>query len=184
MAKAGQAVIILDPGLSFGTGHHPTTAFCLKELARVADKVRPGGCTATGFLDAGTGSGILGIAAVKLGFSTVDAFDFDSEALEVARGNARRNRVAEKIHFFEQDATKLKVGRTYSVVCANLSTDVLKQAMARLAASVESGGLLVLAGILKKEFTLIEKAARRAKLQLVRKRNENEWSSGSFVKSL
>src|ERR1051326_5520108 len=89
-ALAGQAVIILDPGLSFGTGHHPTTSFCLKELARFAGKGKehPKGWTPNrAFLDAGTGSGILAIAAAKLGFSTVEAFDFDSEALAVARRN-------------------------------------------------------------------------------------------------
>ena len=165
-AKAGQAVMILDPGLSFGTGHHPTTAFCLSELARCASKK-----TGSGFLDAGTGSGILAIAAAKLGFSPVDAFDYDLDALRVARANGQRNRVAAKIRFFRRDATKLPIDRKYPVICANLSTDVLKQAIGRLARCLESGGLLVLAGILKGEFASIQGAAAKAGLRLVRRRN-------------
>jgi ribosomal protein L11 methyltransferase len=72
--RKNQAVVILDPGLSFGTGQHPTTSFCLNELVRG----RKNG-TAQSFLDIGTGSGILAIAAVKLGYAPVHAFDFDQE---------------------------------------------------------------------------------------------------------
>src|SRR5439155_618396 len=71
-ARRGQAVVILDPGLSFGTGQHPTTVFCLRELARLR---KPGERQA--FLDIGTGSGILAVAAAKLGYSPVCASEFD-----------------------------------------------------------------------------------------------------------
>jgi len=174
-AKPGQAVMILDPGLSFGTGHHPTTAFCLRELARRAQTPR------CGFLDAGTGSGILAIAAAKLGFSPVDAFDYDLDALRVARANARRNRVAAKIRFSRQDATKFRSRRSYRVVCANLSTDVLKQSIGCLASCLASDGVIVLAGILKKEFSSIQTAAAKEGLHLARGRNEKEWRSGAFT---
>ena len=91
-AKKNQAVLILDPGLSFGTGQHPTTSFCLEQLVQhrtiKADQ---------SFLDIGTGSGILALAAAKLGYSLVEAFDFDPEAVAIARTNARRNRVSDKI---------------------------------------------------------------------------------------
>jgi ribosomal protein L11 methyltransferase len=185
-ARPGQSVIILDPGLSFGTGHHPTTAFCLEELVKFCEKSRkhPKGWTSNGLLDAGTGSGILAIAAAKLGFSPVDAFDFDAEALEVARKNAKRNRMVNKIRFFQQDATRMGSHRTYSVVCANLSTDVLIRAMTRLASSIQSGGVLILAGILKTEFSSVERVARGAGLRVLRRKNEKEWGSGSFVKEL
>jgi ribosomal protein L11 methyltransferase len=82
-------VVILDPGLSFGTGQHPTTSFCLHEIARC----RKNGHAAQSFLDIGTGSGILAIAAAKLGYQPVHAFDFDPESVRVARENARKNRV-------------------------------------------------------------------------------------------
>ena len=78
-AKPGQAVVTLNPGLSFGTGHHPTTLFCLKQLSANApgDKQRS-------FLDAGTGSGILAISAAKLGYTPIEAWDFDPQAVGVA----------------------------------------------------------------------------------------------------
>ena len=91
-ARKNQAVVVLDPGLSFGTGQHPTTAFCLRELVRCG-KIE----TRRSFLDIGTGSGILAIAAAKLGYSPVHAFDFDPEAVRVARANARANGVHKKL---------------------------------------------------------------------------------------
>ena len=90
-ARAGEALVRLDPGLSFGTGHHPTTGFCLAQLVRARRPSQP-----QSLLDAGTGSGILAIAAAKLGYTPVHAFDFDPQALRVARANARLNRVGGK----------------------------------------------------------------------------------------
>jgi ribosomal protein L11 methyltransferase len=180
-AKPGQRVIILDPGLSFGTGHHPTTAFCLKEVARAA---RRKGAANRAFLDAGTGSGILVIAAAKLGFAPADAFDYDPDALRVARANARRNSVAEKIRFSQQDATKFRPGRKYSLICANLSAEVLMQSLGRLRFCLEERGALVLAGILKNEFAFIQRIAAEHGLLLTRKRDQDEWTSGAFSQKL
>src|SRR5215469_13664560 len=81
--RKSQAVVVLDPGLSFGTGQHATTEFCLEEIVRNANPAR-----SQSFLDIGTGSGILAIAATKLGYHPVHAFDFDPEAVRVARANA------------------------------------------------------------------------------------------------
>ena len=178
-AKCDQVVVTLDPGLSFGTGQHPTTAFCLQELVRFQPERRKGG-----FLDAGTGSGILAIAAAKLGFSPVDAFDYDRAALRIARANARINGVSRKIRFSQQDATKFSSGRKYALICVNLSADVLKRSPGRLARNLEENGCLVLAGILKEEFAFIKREAAKAGLRLRRRRNEKEWSSGTFVKSM
>ena len=101
--RLGQRVVILDPGLSFGTGHHPTTFFCLHQLARCR---RPG--VPQSFLDIGTGSGILAIAAAKLGYSPIEAFDHDPAAVRVSRENVKKNRVGS--HFWPQrkDLTTLK----------------------------------------------------------------------------
>ena len=97
--RAGQAVVVLDPGLSFGTGQHPTTAFCLRQVAACRDPRRP-----QSFLDIGTGSGILAIAAAKLGYSPVEAFDNDPVAVRRARDNARRNGVAGKVRIHRERA--------------------------------------------------------------------------------
>ena len=78
--RPGQAVMVLDPGLSFGTGQHPTTAFCLEQVVRCrrADQRQA-------LLDIGCGSGILAIAAAKVGYETVEGFDFDPDAVRIAR---------------------------------------------------------------------------------------------------
>jgi len=123
-AKKDQAVVMLDPGLSFGTGQHPTTSFCLRQVAALSRCGRE-----RSFLDIGTGSGILAIAAAKLGYAPVVAFDHDPQAIRIAQQNARRNRVLHKIDLFEQDVTKLsrRSGWKYYLVCANLISNVLIQ---------------------------------------------------------
>ena len=169
--RKGQATIVLDPGLSFGTGHHPTTAFCLNAIVQFQkgrdngpgypDAARQRPCRKPpSFLDIGTGSGILAIAAVKLGYSPVLALDFDPEAVRVARANARANRVGQKLKIRRGDVTKLPVGprRQYDLVCANLISDLLIAERRRIVAALNRTGTLVLAGILKSEFREVQKA--------------------------
>lgn len=176
-ARPGQRVVVLDPGLSFGTGQHPTTAFCLAQLVRAR---RAG--TAQSLLDAGTGSGLLAIAAAKLGYAPVDAFDFDPDSVRVATENARRNRVAGRIALRRADLTKLPVRprRRYDVVCANLLAGLLLAERDRLVARVKPGGLLVLAGILREQFAEVCAAYEAADLQLVAEQGKKEWHSGAF----
>ena len=84
-ARKSQKVIVLDPGLSFGTGQHATTSFCLDEIVRLkrsASSPR----RLQSFLDIGTGSGILAIAAAKMGYAPIYAIDYDSDAVRIARG--------------------------------------------------------------------------------------------------
>src|SRR5439155_23112501 len=104
-ARRGQAVVVLDPGLSFGTGQHPTTRFCLEQI--VARRTQDRGQS---FLDMGTGSGILAIAAAKLGYHPVAAFDVDAHAVRIARANARKNGVADTLHPRRQDLRQLPAG--------------------------------------------------------------------------
>ncbi len=174
--REGQAVVELDPGLSFGTGQHPTTGFCLEELVR-----RRATGKRQALLDAGTGSGILAIAAARLGYKPVDAFDFDPEAVRVARRNARRNRAA--VGFRRLDVTRLPLqpSRRYAVVCANLTSDLLRKERDRLVNRVAPGGFLVLAGILRNEFGSVRRAYSAAGLRLVAARSQGEWRSGCFT---
>lgn len=173
--KKRQAVVVLDPGLSFGTGQHPTTSFCLNELVRCKKAGVP-----QSFLDIGTGSGILAIAAAKLGYAPVHAFDFDPDAVRVAKENASKNKV--KFKLTRGDVTKLplKPARQYDLVCANLISNLLIAERRRIVNRLKPGGTLVLAGILAKEFPQVESFFSGMKLKLVAKRVENEWCSGSF----
>ncbi len=134
------------------------------------------------FLDIGTGSGILAIAAVKLGYQPVRALDFDPEAVRVAQANARVNQIQTKLEIARDDATKLPLrpARKYDLVCANLISNLLIAERRRIVAQVNRGGTLVLAGILRTEFLEVAKAFEGLGLQLVRCKVEKEWRSGSF----
>jgi ribosomal protein L11 methyltransferase len=178
--RPGQRVVILDPGLSFGTGHHPTTLFCLQQLARCR---RPG--EKQSFLDIGTGSGILAIAAAKLGYTSIEAFDHDPAAIRVSRHNVKRNRVRHRLWPQQKDLSKLK-GRhvkTYDIICANLARDLLISEAARICARLKPGGKLIVAGLLRRQFGEVQKTLRRFNLTLQVKTGDKTWQSGRFVLS-
>jgi ribosomal protein L11 methyltransferase len=176
--RKGQAVVVLDPGLSFGTGQHPTTRFCLGQLVAA---VRAG--RKESFLDVGTGSGILAISAAKLGFEVVEAFDFDPESIRVAKVNAAKNRTTKRMRLSRGDLTRLplKSRRKYQVVCANLIYDLLLAERTRILNRLAPKGTLVLAGILRTQFAEVRAAYESAGLHWVAGRVENEWESGAFV---
>lgn len=132
-------VLVLDPGLAFGTGSHPTTRLCLKWLEqnlRQAESV----------LDYGCGSGILAIAAKKLGAGQVVGTDVDAQAITASRDNAERNLT--EAGFFLPDA--LPVGE-FDVLVANILTNPLKALMPLLAGRVKPGGRIALSGILAEQ---------------------------------
>jgi len=172
-----QAPVILNPGLSFGTGQHPTTKFCLDQMV---DWRRS--AVAQSFLDLGTGSGILAIAAARLGYSPVAALDSDPEAIRFARANIRLNPGLRQIRIWQTDVGHLprRAGPRYSLVCANLTADLLLNESERIVARLAKNGLLVLAGILATEFALVRQQYQKAGLHPVRIRTEGEWRSGSF----
>lgn len=184
--RKDQAVVILDPGLSFGTGQHATTAFCLHQIvAAVRDRRsqrRQPAAAAKSFLDVGTGSGILAIAAAKLGYQPVRALDFDPEAVRVARVNAGVNQTGQQIKIMHGDVAALPLhpARKYDLVCANLISTLLIAERRRIIAQMNRDGILVLAGILRSEFKEVRKAFENSGLKLVRCKIGKEWRSGSF----
>ena len=117
----GEVVIMLDPGASFGTGHHPTTRLSLELLER---RVRPG-CSV---LDVGTGSGILAIAAAKLGATSVFGFDTDPLAVRMARRNVRMNTVQSQVRVL-RGSLPLPGRAAFDVVVANITPVVLEARM-------------------------------------------------------
>ena len=171
-------MVVLDPGLSFGTGRHPTTAFCLRQLV-----ARRRWGEAQSFLDVGTGSGILAIAAARLGYRPVDALDCDPESIRIARANGHRNGVSARIRFLRQDLAMLprRNVRKYSVVCANLVSSLLVAERERILARLHAEGTLIVAGILKTEYEQVRNAFEGAGLRLTVSRTQNEWRSGAFA---
>lgn len=131
--------IVLDPGLAFGTGSHPTTWMCLQWL----DQVIKGGETV---LDYGCGSGILAIAALKLGAASAVGVDIDTQAMTASRANAEQNGV--EAHFCLPDANP---DAQYDVVLANILANPLRLLAPLLAHHTRAGGRLVLAGLLQEQ---------------------------------
>lgn len=131
--------LILDPGMAFGTGSHPTTRLCLEWLERNVSE----GCSV---LDYGCGSGILAIAAVRLGAARVAGVDIDPQAVEAARSNAERNGV---VALFADSAQP--VAGEYDVVVANILSNPLRVLAPAICAHVRSGGRLALSGILREQ---------------------------------
>ncbi|HVU26775.1 MAG TPA: 50S ribosomal protein L11 methyltransferase [Verrucomicrobiae bacterium] len=180
-----QAAVVLDPGLSFGTGQHPTTSFCLSEIVQFKTKTAREDARSTktkSFLDIGTGSGILAIAAAKLDYRPIRVIDFDPEAIRVAKANAKTNGVLNRIHISRGDVTKfpLKSKHQFDLVCANLISNLLIAERKKIVAQMKPEGVLVLAGILKSEFCKVQEAFEDFGLQLFRCKIEKEWQSGAF----
>jgi len=175
-ARAGQRVVVLDPGLSFGTGQHPTTLFCLRQITRLR---RPG--TEQSLLDIGCGSGILAIAAAKLGYCPVLALDNDPEAVRASRRNIQRNRARVMARRADLTRQPLHPRRRYDVICANLISDLLISEAERIRNRLKPGGKLVTAGILHREFSELEKNLHGFDLTLERSRVDKEWKSGQFA---
>lgn len=138
--------------MAFGTGEHATTAACLRFLR--GEAARAGGDWT--FLDIGTGSGILAIAAEKLGAARVDAFDYDERAVRAAQANIRRNRCS-RIRLTKKNLLRWKPRSHHPIVVANVFSEILRLAAPPITAAVRPGGCLILSGILRlQEHELLE----------------------------
>ncbi|MFZ0469696.1 MAG: 50S ribosomal protein L11 methyltransferase [Thiogranum sp.] len=146
--EPGQVLIDLDPGLAFGTGTHPTTSLCLAWLDGHPPLDRQ-------VLDFGCGSGILAIAALKLGAASVWAVDIDEQALWSSRENAARNQVAGKLLTGLPDALP---AQRFDLLLANILANPLIELAPRLAGLLDPGGQLVLSGILSEQAAGVQQA--------------------------
>lgn len=166
-AAPDDAAVILDPGMAFGTGLHPTTRACLELLQRIEPMPAR-------VLDVGCGSGVLALAALRLGAASAVAYDTDEHAVEAAMANAGRNGVAERL---EARLGSLPEGaeERFALVLANLVAALLVDLAPRLAAHLEPGGMLVAGGIVAERADEVAEALGAAGLDLVEKRDDGEW---------
>lgn len=159
-----QIIIRIEPGMAFGTGTHETTRLC---LAAIEEHLRGGS-----FLDVGTGTGILAIAAARLAPEAhIEACDTDAAAVEIARENARLNRVAEQIEF--RVGTVNDHTASADCVCANLTADVIIPLLPLLLAA--TCGRLILSGILDAQAGAVLSRARELGVANYEVAREGEW---------
>ena len=168
-AKPGDVVIDLDPGLAFGTGYHPTTYLCLEALEEL---VKPGHSV----LDVGTGSGILTIAAAKLGATHVTAVDIDGHAVRAARKNFRRTGIFDLVHAesgsIPNNATR---GRTYDVAVANISARGIRLVSPAIPDLLSSDGVFVASGIIIEQHDEAVAAIADSGLVVDEMRQREDW---------
>jgi ribosomal protein L11 methyltransferase len=171
----GVVAVRLDPGMAFGTGTHPTTQLCLQAIERHLTPGAP-------MLDLGTGSGILAIAAARLGSGPVLALDVDPEAVRVAGENTVANGVAEQVRVAAGSLAEVLAGaygpewRGAPLVVANILARVIINLLSEgLAETVAPGGLLVVSGILDTQAYEVVAALRMAGLTVVAKEHLDDW---------
>lgn len=171
-ANKGRQVISIPPEMAFGTGDHATTSTCLRLLVDVANKRKGTDWTVA---DLGTGTGVLAIAARKLGCGEIYACDFDPFAVAVAVRNAKRNDTPE-VEMSEQDVLKWKPRKKgYDVVMANLFSTVLIQAWPVIAKSLAPGGDLIVSGILASQAWDVFTAAAGSGLGFTKVVRKGKW---------
>jgi ribosomal protein L11 methyltransferase len=169
-ASEGDVVLALDPGMAFGTGLHPTTRLCLAALERLADR---GGVDGREVLDVGCGSGILAIAAIRLGAASALGLDTDSIAIEATTANARRNRITRSIRAREGS---VPTGEgPFDVVLANLIASLLVRLAPQLSAELAPGGTLLASGIFADREVEVRDAFERAGLRVTDRFVEGDW---------
>jgi ribosomal protein L11 methyltransferase len=169
-------MLVLDPGMAFGTGLHPTTRLCLASIESLADRgLIVGGVAGAGVrvLDVGCGSGILSIAAARLGAARVVAVDVDPIAVDATTANARRNRLARVIRAREGS---VPTGEgPFDLVLANLIASLLVSLADGLVADLRPGGTLLASGIFANREAEVEAAYRARGMAVERRRAEGDW---------
>lgn len=165
--------IVIEPKMSFGTGHHETTYMMVQHLLQLKLENKK-------VLDMGCGTGILAIFAEMKGAKPIDAIDIDNWCYLNSIENAERNN-CNSISVYEGDASLLK-NKNYDVIIANINRNILLNDIKIYANCLSSGGILLLSGFYKEDFTIINKEAENQKLKLDGELIKNNWMSLKFVK--
>ena len=169
--KRNEIAITMDPGMAFGTGLHPTTRLCLIALEKYLKKGED-------VLDVGTGSGILAIAAVKLGAGFVHALDIETTAIEVAGRNVAENGVADRIALYARTLKEVadKIPAADLIVVNILAYTIIRM-LPEMKAKLRPGGLIITSGILKEYVSDVEAALKQEGFEIVESVQDEEWVS-------
>jgi ribosomal protein L11 methyltransferase len=166
--EPGQVVVELDPGMAFGTGLHPTTRMCLVALE---EYVTPGAT----MLDVGTGSGILSIAAAKLGARDILACDLDPIAVETATKNVAINHAESTVTVNAGSIDTESEREPVDLICINILAEVISDLAPAVAAAVRSGGHVIASGILDYKAEDVVEAWHAVNIEVIEKQQEEDW---------
>lgn len=166
---ASDAVLSLDPGVAFGTGKHETTLMCMEMLE---EALTPDGRV----LDIGCGSGILGIAALKLGAKDCMAVDLDPDAVRVTVENARRNGVSDKLSVLEGDLLKVVEG-TYEVILSNIVADAILSLSESIKPFLAPGGAWIASGIIRERYEEVKEKLLASGFLVQKEMFMGEWAA-------
>lgn len=169
--------IIIEPKMSFGTGHHPTTALMLRSIVGLSGRLEN-----KRVLDMGCGTGILSIMAAKAGAGEVTGIDKDEWAVDNARENIRRNGL-DNIVIKIGDAGLLEHDRPFDVILANINRNILLEDMVKYTAKLRPDGDLIVSGFYLRDLPLLRDKAASLGLRCCKVREEQEWAAVSFCKS-
>ena len=167
--------IIIQPKMSFGTGHHCTTQLMIESML-------DGSPEGKRVLDMGSGTGVLAIVAAKLGAESVLAVEIDDMAEESVRENIALNGVADKIESICGDASAIE-GRGFDLVLANINRNILLADMEAYDKALTVGGRLVLSGFLAEDIEILVKKATSLGYKLAKKRTNDIWQSLELIKN-
>ena len=164
-----ELVIELDPGRAFGTGSHPTTSLCLKIME---ENIKPGNTV----IDVGTGSGILMIAAEKLGATDIYGTDIDELAVEATKENLELNKISENTaQVFLGDLISVVQDKQFDVVVANILADVILLLLKDIFKVVKKDGLIIFSGIIEDKLPEIVKQVEEKGLEILEIKRDKEW---------
>ena len=169
--KLHEVVIDIDPGLAFGTGYHPTTQMCLTLIDELI-------YSDASLLDVGSGSGILSIAAFKLGAGKVVALDIDPQAMRVARKTIVTNGLKGKIRVIQGTLPHKNVSKNgFDLIVANISAKVIGELGQELSSALNSGGKLIASGFLDEQEHELTKRLQLVGLMVQERRQISDWVS-------
>ncbi len=168
----GEREIVIQPKMSFGTGHHSTTQLMVRMLLDAEAPSRR-------VLDMGSGTGVLAILAARLGAESVLAVEIDDMAEESVRENISINGVAERVESICGDVAAIK-GRHFDIILANINRNILLRDMADYCATLNAGGLLVISGFLEEDVAPLTQRAEELGLSHERHLSHEGWQALSF----
>lgn len=166
-AKENEVVIAIDPGAAFGTGQHPTTALALRALEKYVK-------SSSKVFDIGAGSGVLSIAAKKLGAKRVEAYDYDAVAVRIARENAALNGI-EDLKIEVSDLFQ-NVAGTADIIVANIIADIILKLLPDIPEKLNKGGVFIAGGIIDERYEEVLDAMEKVNLNILEISHNKGWS--------